>query len=83
MEKFKILKGIVDFAESCEANGVELFYSYSPRVDMVRIMVYKGGKWTPDNHIELSVPIYFDEPEPFEQLKKIIETVIDKYYEKK
>ena len=80
MGKFEILKAIVDFAESCDANGVDLFYSYSPHVDMVTIMVYSGGKWTPDNVIELSVPIYFDEPEPLKELEKIIETVIDKYY---
>ena len=80
MKKFEILKAVVDFAESCEANGVQLFFDYAPHCDFVRVYVYKNGKYTVlDSEIEYIEKIFFGD-EPFEKLKEIINQVIDKYY---
>jgi hypothetical protein len=80
MGKFEILKAVVDFAHSCEVNGVQLFYRYAPHVNMVEVFVYECGKYSENGTIEYSEEIYFDDPNPFEQLEKIIHTIIDKYY---
>jgi hypothetical protein len=82
MTKLEVLQGLATFAMSCEANGVELFYSYSPHVNSVNVNIYGEGKWTDSNSIEFSENIYLDglDGRSEDRLKYIIESVIDKYF---
>jgi len=82
MTKLEVLQGLATFALSCEANGVELFYSYQPHVNSVTIIVWEGGKYHGSDGIEFSQTIYFDEKTEESDLKQIIETIIDTYYKK-
>jgi hypothetical protein len=82
MKKFEILKAVADFAESCEANGVDLFYHYSPHVNKLGIDVYNTGKYFSGGNIDFSQDIYFDDKNSWQTLKTTIETIIDKYYGK-
>jgi hypothetical protein len=82
MTKLQVLQGLATFAMSCEANGVEFFYNYNPNSNAVYCHVYEGGKRTDSNGLEFSETIYFEDGNLESDLKKIIETVIDKYYKK-
>jgi hypothetical protein len=82
MKKFEILKAVADFAQSCEANGVDLFYYYNPYVNKLTIYVYNNGKYSIDGQIDFSQDIYFNDKNPWETLKITIESIIDKYYGK-
>ena len=80
MTKLEVLQGLATFAMSCEANGVEFFYSYNPNSNTVYTHVYEGGKRTDSNGVEFDESIYFDDLGIQESLKYIIESVIDKYF---
>jgi len=73
-----VFNDVATFIESAKANGVDVFFSYSPHVGGITFSIYKGGKWTEDNEIESMFKIYLNEFD--EHFKQVVETVIDKYY---
>jgi hypothetical protein len=82
MTKLEVLQGLATFAMSCEANGVEFFYSYNPNSNAVYTHIYEGGKRTDSVGIEYVEVIYFDGSDglPSDRLKYIIDSVIDNYF---
>jgi hypothetical protein len=61
---------------SCEANGVDLFYNYSPHINGFSVNVYEGGKWVENGSITFMETVYFNDGDLELQLKKIIDIVI-------